>query len=61
VTANDAIDQELLQRFGILGPPTIVFFGGDGAERPDYRIVGFKPAADFAPHVTQAFAGGDTA
>jgi thiol:disulfide interchange protein DsbD len=61
VTANDAMDQELLQRFGILGPPTIVFFGGDGEERPDYRIVGFKPATDFAPHVTQAFAGGETA
>jgi thioredoxin:protein disulfide reductase len=56
VTANDAIDQELLQRFGILGPPTIVFFGMDGAERPEYRIVGFKGAADFAPHVARAFA-----
>ena len=55
VTANDDADQALLQRFGILGPPTIVFFGADGAERPDYRVVGFKPAEDFAPHVKQAF------
>ena len=27
VTANDDADQALLQRFGIFGPPTIVFFG----------------------------------
>ena len=33
VTANDAEDQALLQRFGIFGPPTIVFYGPDGAER----------------------------
>jgi thiol:disulfide interchange protein DsbD len=57
VTANDEIDQALMQRFGILGPPSILFFGLDGIERPDYRVVGFKPAEDFAPHVRQAFGG----
>jgi thiol:disulfide interchange protein DsbD len=57
VTANDEIDQALMQRFGILGPPSILFFGRDGIEKPDYRVVGFKPAEDFAPHVRQAFAG----
>ncbi|MDH4312949.1 MAG: protein-disulfide reductase DsbD [Gammaproteobacteria bacterium] len=55
VTANDDIDQALMQRFGILGPPSILFFGQDGAERKDYRVVGFKPADEFAPHVQQAF------
>jgi thioredoxin:protein disulfide reductase len=55
VTANDEADQALLQRFGILGPPTIVFFGTDGMERTDYRVVGFKPADEFRVHVTQAF------
>jgi thiol:disulfide interchange protein DsbD len=59
VTANDEADQALLQRFGILGPPTIVFFGPDGAERTDYRVVGFKPADEFRAHVTKAF-GSDT-
>jgi thiol:disulfide interchange protein DsbD len=57
VTANDAIDQALLQRFDILGPPTIVFFGPDGLERPQYRVVGFKPANEFRSHVERAFAG----
>jgi thiol:disulfide interchange protein DsbD len=56
VTANDDADQALLQHFGILGPPTIVFFGADGREREAARIVGFKPAEEFAPHVDRAFA-----
>jgi len=56
VTANDETDQALLQHFGILGPPSILFFGLDGAEKPDYRVVGFKPADEFQAHVAQAFA-----
>lgn len=57
VTANDAADKALLARFGIFGPPTIVFFGPDGAEREGYRVVGFKNASDFAGHVRRAFGG----
>jgi thiol:disulfide interchange protein DsbD len=57
VTANDDVDQALMQRFGILGPPSILFFGPDGAEKKDYRVVGFKPATEFAPHIQQAFGG----
>jgi thiol:disulfide interchange protein DsbD len=60
VTANDEVDQALMQRFGILGPPSILFFGTDGVEKPDYRVVGFKPAEEFAPHIQQAFGGSST-
>ena len=60
VTANDADDQALLRHFGILGPPTIVFFGTDGQERRDYRVVGFQPAGEFREHVAQAFGGSST-
>jgi len=60
VTANDEVDQALMQRFGILGPPSILFFGMDGVEKPDYRVVGFKPAEEFAPHIRQAFGGPST-
>jgi thiol:disulfide interchange protein DsbD len=55
VTANDAEDQALLQRFGILGPPTIVFFDAAGRERTEYRVVGFKKAEEFREHVASAF------
>ncbi len=56
VTANDDQDQALLKRFGIFGPPTIAFFGPDGGERQNYRLVGFVPAARFRDHVAAAFA-----
>ena len=55
VTANDDVDQALLQHFGILGPPTIVFFDANGRERPEFRVVGFKKADEFRPHAAQAF------
>jgi thiol:disulfide interchange protein DsbD len=56
VTANDEVDQVLLKRFGIFGPPTIAFFGPDGVERQNHRLVGFVPAARFRDHVAEAFA-----
>jgi thiol:disulfide interchange protein DsbD len=57
VTANDAEDQALLRHFGILGPPTIVFFDAQGRERPEFRVVGFKKSDEFRGHVAQAFSG----
>ncbi|MEW8028308.1 MAG: protein-disulfide reductase DsbD [Candidatus Thiodiazotropha sp.] len=55
VTANDDIDQALLQgHFGLPGPPAIIFYGSDGRERKNYRLVGFKPAEDFSAHVNRA-------
>jgi len=54
VTANDAQDQELLKRFGVFGPPTIVFFGRDGVQRQGFEVVGYMKATDFANHVRMA-------
>jgi thioredoxin:protein disulfide reductase len=48
VTANDDNDRALLRRFGIFGPPTIAFYGADGQERSNYRVVGFMKAPAFA-------------
>ena len=56
VTANDAADQELLERFGVFGPPTIIFFGTDGQQRHGYEVVGYMKAEAFANHVQQALA-----
>jgi thioredoxin:protein disulfide reductase len=56
VTANDDADKALLARFEIFGPPTIAFFGADGVERKNFRLVGFAPAPRFAEHVKAAFA-----
>jgi thioredoxin:protein disulfide reductase len=49
VTANDATDQALLKHFGIFGPPTIAFYGRDGMERRNFRVVGYMKAEEFAP------------
>jgi hypothetical protein len=38
----------MLKRFGIFGPPTIAFYGPDGAERSNYRVVGYMKAEEFA-------------
>ena len=54
VTANDEEDQELLARFDVFGPPTIIFFGADGLQRHGYEVVGYMPADDFAAHLRQA-------
>ncbi|MDZ7645026.1 MAG: protein-disulfide reductase DsbD [Woeseiaceae bacterium] len=54
VTANDERDQALLQHFGVFGPPTIIFFGPDGEQRPGYEVVGYMKANEFASHVQRA-------
>ena len=51
VTANDAVDQALLQRFGIFGPPTIVFFDRAGEEIQGQRVIGYMSADDFLAHL----------
>lgn len=55
VTANDETDQALMQgHFGLPGPPSIMFYGTDGIEKKNYRVVGFIPADEFEAHVRKA-------
>ena len=46
VTANNADDQALLKRFGLFGPPGIIFFDKTGAEQKT-RVIGYKNVDDF--------------
>ncbi|MES1164038.1 MAG: protein-disulfide reductase DsbD, partial [Rhizobacter sp.] len=55
VTRNDAQDQALLRHFGIFGPPTIAFYGANGEERRNFRVVGYMKAAEFASLARRAF------
>ncbi len=55
VTANDDEDQALLKRFGVFGPPTIIFFGNDGLQRNGYEVVGYMKAKEFTSHVHLVF------
>lgn len=51
VTANDLADRELMQRFNIVGPPALVFFGPNGRERREHRLVGFVEPIPFTKHL----------
>jgi thiol:disulfide interchange protein DsbD len=57
VTANSATDRALLKRFGLFGPPGIVFFDPRGGERTGARVVGYVEAAAFARHLDSLLPG----
>ncbi|MDR3346306.1 MAG: protein-disulfide reductase DsbD [Campylobacteraceae bacterium] len=50
VTKNSDEDKELMRRFGLYGPPSIVFFK-NGSELEGLQIVGFKNEQDFLAHL----------
>jgi thiol:disulfide interchange protein DsbD len=53
VTANSDADKALLKRFGLFGPPGIVFFDGATA-RVAHKVVGYQNATDFVASVNRA-------
>ena len=53
VTANDEQDKALLQKFGLFGPPSILFFTPGGEEQRGFRIVGSMSAEKFLAHVAR--------
>jgi thiol:disulfide interchange protein DsbD len=58
VTANSADDKALLARFGLFGPPGILFFDKSGNEIKAVRIIGFQDAASFIQALSRAEAAG---
>ncbi|MCK8658203.1 protein-disulfide reductase DsbD [Pseudomonas umsongensis] len=54
ITASDAEQRALLDRYQLFGPPALMFFGTDGVERVDLRVIGEIKAADFAERVARA-------
>ncbi|WP_224786288.1 protein-disulfide reductase DsbD [Pandoraea fibrosis] len=55
VTANNADDQALLKRFGLFGPPGIIFFDGDGKEVAGTRVIGAQSAEQFLRSLDKAY------
>ena len=47
VTGNTDDDKALLARFGLFGPPGIIFFDTQGKEIQGVRVVGFQKAEKF--------------
>jgi thiol:disulfide interchange protein DsbD len=54
VTANDDIDQALLKRFTLFGPPATIFFGSEGTEKRALRLIGFEDADKFVARAGKA-------
>ncbi|PMZ78435.1 MULTISPECIES: protein-disulfide reductase DsbD [unclassified Pseudomonas] len=54
ITASNAEQRALLDRYQLFGPPALMFFGKDGVERVDVRVIGEINARDFAERVTRA-------
>jgi thioredoxin:protein disulfide reductase len=57
VTANSEDDRALMKRFGLFGPPGIIFFDTNGKEIAESRIVGFLEATAFFDHVGKFVTG----
>lgn len=54
ITASNAEQRALLDRYKLFGPPALMFFGKDGVERADVRVIGEISATDFAERVSKA-------
>lgn len=54
LTDNTAEHQALLKRFGLVGPPAILFFDAQGNERRGLRVVGFMKSEAFAQQLSKA-------
>ncbi len=53
VTANDEDDYALMLKLGVIGPPTMLFYGADGAELTRQRLVGELDATEFSVHLRE--------
>lgn len=54
VTRNSEADRALLKRFGLFGPPGIVFFDERGQEKPNLRVIGYQNPQRFAQSLQAA-------
>lgn len=52
LTANDAAAKAFSKKYGIFGPPAILFFDENGHLMNDKMIVGFKEPKEFLKHLT---------
>jgi len=53
VTANDIVDKALMSKYGIIGPPAILFFDRSGNELRNLRLIGYFDPEDFATHLAR--------
>lgn len=54
VTANDAADKALQKRFGLFGPPGMIFFDAEGKEITGRRVIGYQDTEKFLTSLAAA-------
>ena len=54
VTTNSPDNQALLKRFGLYGPPGILFFNLNSEEQKDQRVIGYMPPQRFIERLKKA-------
>ncbi|MFM0173605.1 protein-disulfide reductase DsbD [Paraburkholderia sediminicola] len=53
VTKNAAEDTAMLRRFGLFGPPALIFYDRNGRQQPNAQLAGFIGADAFLAHLKQ--------
>ena len=51
VTKATDEDQQVLDKFSVLGLPTLLFFAPNGSELTQSRVTGFMPPSEFQAHL----------
>jgi thiol:disulfide interchange protein DsbD len=51
VTANTSDDKALMRKYGLFGPPALLFFAPAGDELSHARVIGFQNAKAFSEHL----------
>ncbi|MDN5939618.1 MAG: thioredoxin family protein, partial [Salinisphaera sp.] len=55
VTAYDRDDRLVMRKLGVIGPPSMLFYGPNGQELKRYRLVGATDGAGFLGHLRRVF------
>ena len=54
VTANNSADRELLKRYGLYGPPGMLFFNPARGDNAVHKVIGFQDAVAFQTSLDRA-------
>ena len=54
VTDNNDNDKALMKKYGVVGPPAIIFYNSDKKELKNNKMIGYKPPNEFIPILKKA-------
>jgi len=51
ITANGESEKALSKRYGVFGPPAILFFDEESKELKSKKVIGYKAPKEFLEHI----------